>query len=324
MRSQRGAALVEFALIALTLYLLLAGGVELGRMVFVSQTLQDAARLAARELAVTPLPVADSSGNPFTFEDALADTMTVQPSIWNEAMLILDIGGCAGQDLEANLDALPLPIVNRSLRPLFISDTVDLGDGNGPRQLLRYPGALFHVTGGAQTTFPGSCVVVRMDLIPLIPRVVQRNSAGSSSGVETIAWLRVLAEVRSDPTNPGSGPFALGSAANSGLAAVAINYPFQSAMLSAFQKAPPTTTDPLPSNLSNVITADDANVTVQGSLPPGMPAITLVGSASTDNQTYSGQYSLGQQQSALTPSRKVRPFRNLLLGQAIFRREVVQ
>src|ERR1051326_1549352 len=104
MRGRRGAALIEFALIALTVYLLLAGGIELGRMIFVSQTLQDAARVAARELAVTPLP-AD-----YKFEDALNDGGKVQPNIWNEAMLVLDVSNCTStDDLQANIDILPLP-----------------------------------------------------------------------------------------------------------------------------------------------------------------------------------------------------------------------
>jgi Flp pilus assembly protein TadG len=66
MTSKRGAALVEFALMAL--YILVFGGIELGRMIFISQVLQDAARIAARELSVTPL-TADCA----SFENALAN-----------------------------------------------------------------------------------------------------------------------------------------------------------------------------------------------------------------------------------------------------------
>jgi hypothetical protein len=297
-------------------------------MIFVSQTLQDAARLAARELAVTPLPAADK------FEDALNDGITVQPNIWNESMLVLDTTNCGpADDLQANIDVLPLPTVNRALRPLLISETADLGDGSGPRRLLRYPGALFTVTGTTPTTFPNSCVVVRTDLIPLIPRVVQRNDVGGSKGVETIAWVRVLSEVRANTTDPNSGPFSFDATSTSpqkGIAAVAINYPFQSTLLSAFQKTPATAADPLPPNLSNAITADDDSVTVQGLLPPDMPPMTLVTPAPCPQGdpclAYSGKYGLGGQYalSTFTPNGKVRPYRNLLLGQAIFRREVVQ
>ena len=52
--AQKGAALVEFALTALLLYLIFAVGIEFGRAIFVAQTIQDAARLAARELALEP------------------------------------------------------------------------------------------------------------------------------------------------------------------------------------------------------------------------------------------------------------------------------
>ena len=54
-RPERGAALVEFALVSLVLYLLLAGAIEFGRLMFDANALQDVARVAARELAVAPV-----------------------------------------------------------------------------------------------------------------------------------------------------------------------------------------------------------------------------------------------------------------------------
>ena len=54
-RGQRGAALVEFALVSLVLYLLLAGMIEFGRLMFDANALQDVARVAARELALAPV-----------------------------------------------------------------------------------------------------------------------------------------------------------------------------------------------------------------------------------------------------------------------------
>ena len=323
MKGRKGAALIEFALIALTLYLLLAGGIELGRMIFVSQALQDAARVAARELAVTPLPADDK------FEDALQDP-TVQTNIWDETMLVLDIDDCVknGLDVQTNIDLVPLPVVNRALRPLMISVNQDLG--GGPRQLLRYPGALFTVTGGAPVTY--GCVTVRHDLIPLIPRVAGRGA----QGVETIQWLRVMSEVRSDSTAPASGPFSYTSTgAQKGLAAVAMNYPFQSTMLSGFQKAAATPSDPLPPNLSNAITANDGGVNDSGLpvnlLPPYLPQLAILtpGACAQGDPcfTYSGKYGLGGQyalNNTTDNTRAVRPYRNLLLGQSIFRREVVQ
>ena len=62
-----GGVLVEFALVSLVLYLMVAAGFALGRATSMSQTAQDVARLAARELALYPLAAGAS------FEDALAD-----------------------------------------------------------------------------------------------------------------------------------------------------------------------------------------------------------------------------------------------------------
>lgn len=62
-----GQALVEFAVVALVMYLLLAAILTFGHALYVAQGLQTAADLAAREISRTPLP-ADA-----TFEEALDD-----------------------------------------------------------------------------------------------------------------------------------------------------------------------------------------------------------------------------------------------------------
>ncbi|MCA9421539.1 MAG: pilus assembly protein, partial [Nitrospira sp.] len=56
--SQRGGILIEFAFLSLVFYVLVALVVDIGRMVFAAQVLQDAARVAARELSLVPLPAA--------------------------------------------------------------------------------------------------------------------------------------------------------------------------------------------------------------------------------------------------------------------------
>jgi hypothetical protein len=53
---RRGQALAEFALISVLLYLLVGGALTLGYALFVAQGLQQAADLAAREISRTPLP----------------------------------------------------------------------------------------------------------------------------------------------------------------------------------------------------------------------------------------------------------------------------
>jgi Flp pilus assembly protein TadG len=52
-KAQRGAAAVEFALIALMFFVLLLGIIEIGRALFVWNTLQEATRRAAREAVVS-------------------------------------------------------------------------------------------------------------------------------------------------------------------------------------------------------------------------------------------------------------------------------
>ena len=65
-KRKRAGRIVEFALVSLVLYLLLAGTIEFGRLMFDANALQDVARVAARELAVAPVRAEA------TFEYALA------------------------------------------------------------------------------------------------------------------------------------------------------------------------------------------------------------------------------------------------------------
>ena len=55
-RRRRGSALVEFALLAFVVWLLLAGVLELGRAFSAQQILQHAARTIAREMSLLELP----------------------------------------------------------------------------------------------------------------------------------------------------------------------------------------------------------------------------------------------------------------------------
>jgi len=311
---------VEFALTVLVVYLLVVGGVELGRQIFVSQVLQDASRIAARELSVTPLPAG------CRFEEALifpnfpgpapancvpdpSSTVDVKAQIWDPDKLVIDLTcGPSDAQLEAFWAGPEMPIVNRSLRPAFISETV------GARRLLRYPGALLGVTSPPPP--PLACPAVANDLTVGIPRVTARDP---DTGVETVDWIPVLTEVRADPADPDSGPFSYQSTgAQRGIVAVAIHFPFQSAGLSGFRSVAPTVEDPLPPNAGSVITADDATAVTNSVAPPsGTNLLALPSSASP----YSGPLGLGTQ---FAFAGNVRPYRKLLVGQAIYRREVIQ
>ncbi len=277
MRNKRGQALVEFALLALVFYFLVAGCVDIGRMIFTAQAVQDAARVAARELALTPLPASS------TFDQALQDPGVLE-RVFDPKLLVVDLDAHpSGDPLNAYMATLPL--VNQTLRPLMI---VDHSGGN----LLRYPGALL-----SDPSTPSGFTVG-------IPSVTARGVRG----VETIEWVPVIEEAR-----PGS--FSLGAGLATGVVALRINFPFQAALLSGFQGNSAVTLMP---NIDNVIVANDAGVSTDSSSPlaPGGPL------PDPDPGLYAGQYGLGRQ--LAFGGKEVRPYRKLLAGEAIFRREVMQ
>lgn len=285
---ERGAVLVEFVLVVLVLVFLLTGIVELGRLVFTAQVVQDAARVAARELALVSLPAEA------TFEDALADPV-VRSRVYDAGLLVIDLDAFAS-DEEFDSFLATLPAVNQALRPAMIFENVTIDDV--PRRLLRYPGALVRDEAAA------------FGLSVTIPRVTSRDE----TGVETIRFVPVLAEVRPDPNDPASGPFSLVSPdPRRGLAVVRINYPYQAAGLSGARESDEGPFEP---NLDRVIDAADDAVAALNEPPQGVDALagdpTAVG-------PYSGTYGLGRQ---LALGREVRPFRKLVSGQAVYRREV--
>jgi hypothetical protein len=190
--TERGAVLVEFALVALTLSLLLAATIEFGRLLFYAQALQDVARVAARELSVTPLPLITVQ----TFDDALRDCDRVQTRIYNPSFLVINLDDFAtDSDLDQHFARLPL--VNRALRPLMM---IDQPDPEGPR-FLRYPGALLAESAPAcPSPWPTSGYTVG------IPRVEERDP---DTGAETIRWVPVVEEIRLDPAAPQTGHFGV-------------------------------------------------------------------------------------------------------------------
>lgn len=197
----RGGVLIEFALIALVLYFLLGLLLDFGRLIFTAQAVQEAARVAARELALAPLPGA------VTFEAALEDPM-VRANLYDPSRLVIPVT----DDASFQMTLASLPIVNKALLPLMIHETFD------GVEYLRYPGAV--LTDGAGGLTVG------------IPRVVSRDEEGR----ETIEWVAPLEEIRPDPTDPATGPFSIASTGpERGLVAIRINYPFQAAMLVGFQ-----------------------------------------------------------------------------------------
>ena len=98
------------------------------------------------------------------------------------------------------------------------------------------------------------------------------------------------------------------------IVALRINFPFQAALLSGFQGNSAVTLAP---NVDNIIVANDGGVSTDPSSPP--PPGGLVPDA--DPGLYAGQYGLGRQ--LAFGGKEVRPYRKLLAGEAIFRREVM-
>jgi len=347
---RRGAALVEFALMSLVLYMLVAAGIELGRAVFVAQTIQEAARVAARELALVPLPANETFDCPPSADpgECADDTSAVNDpavlgQVWNPNLLVIDIGNCYHSPGALNTYVASLPAVNRALFPVFINEITSVH--GTPQHFLRYPGALLTDTSLGAGVNP--CPAQYNPLQPNnpthftvgIPSVQSRDA----HGVETIQWVPVLEEVRLDPNHPRTGTFSFASIApqifdllGAGIVSVAINYPFQSPALSGFRNQGVDANGAPNPNFSYAIAADDAGVT-SSALPPNTALVDSecqdINGVVTPCLTYSGEYGLGKQYAfagtvsanrTVQPTNAVRPYRTVLGGQATFRREVVR
>jgi hypothetical protein len=321
-RPERGAALVEFALVSLVLYLMLAGVIEFGRLMFDANALQDVARVAARELALAPVR-AEATFDYALSCDAASDAdclVDLRARVFDPACLVVDLTDPAvAPDPDGFFAAMPM--VNRSLRALMISEPSRPG-------LLRYAGALLSDPGGAACSAIGpNGQASPTGLTVGIPLVESRDA----SGVEAIRWVPVVEEIRAaqDANCPARGPFSLvylaiedecgpldaDPLADRGLAAVRVNYPYQAATLSGFRSSVPNGSDPMPPNIGSFIVADDGGVQ-QNNSAPGVPLDDgAIG-------PYSGPYGLGRQ--LALAGRTLRPFRKLISVQAIYRREVVE
>lgn len=268
--SSRGAALLEFALVSLALYLVLAALISFGRWMALTQSAQDAARVAAREIALHPLPPE------YGLEEALADP-SFQGAVYDPAWLVIDLGQYPyGPALEQVFATMP--VVNRALRPLMIRSDVEV---SGQRlEVLHVPGAIAELEG-----VPGALTVV-------VPRIVGTDPNTGDQLIEVVPFL--------EEVTPGA--FALDSPER-GLAAIRLNVPFQSAMLSAY-------TPGVGGAVSNhpVLAVDPAGGFFQ-----------IIGPGPDGVGPYSGTFGLGEH---LALGQRIRPFRRLIAAQAVFRREV--
>lgn len=326
LRSRAGQSLVEFALVALVLYMLLAAMLTFGHMLYVAQGLQGAADLAAREISRTPFHAIDPDTlEPLTFEQLfvenvgvptdLTDNDLLRSRIFDPAYLVLDLAAFYAEKPEGNVfvDVAPqLPLLNQQLLTLMIVDRPDFdGDGEADAWYLRYPGALLSrtaLTPPAGKAYESYVVDDRTVAIPLI-----------TNG--TIRWVSVVEEIDTEESNDNAGlnpdPFSIQSTQN-GIVALRINYPFQSASMSAFRPTDvpfdPTIGNPIFTSVTPV-----APTTADGT-PIDIPNVTS-DSDPTYAGTYGGTYGLGAQGAF---GQVVRPYRRVISAQAIYRREVFE
>ena len=280
--SRRGNVLLEFSLIALVLFMLLAFIMDFGRATYSAQSVTQAADHIAREIAVATLP------DNLTFTD-LGDA-NIAPrlknaGIYSEDFLVIDITDQPNdQYLLTYLDTVNppngLPTGNKLLIPLMIvMDHTQNANIPAGSRWLAYPGALV-----ASKTAPTGFTA-------LIP-TVQYGAGGTEAIADQSKWLHV---VELDPT-----AFQVASA-HRGIASVRVNYPFQAVAISGRYRDPNNPgADPA--------SLQDAYIEAKGDeLQPGQ-----VGGP------YSGAQGLGQQ-AAFTKT--VRPFRRIVSGQGVYRRE---
>ncbi len=293
-RARRGQALVEFAVVALVIYMLLAAILTFGQLLYSAQAVQQVTDSAAREISRTPLsPTADLmdvlySDQPSDYMTS-SGTSTVRTALFNPALLQYQVS--PGEDFLNTVRTWP--VINQMLYPLMVpANPTEIG---GAATYLVYPGAT-PCTDSRNSNRTVYCV----------PEVTAR----AADGAETITWVPVIEEI-----NPGS--FSLASTSTTtapGTVGLRINYPYQSATMSA--NPPPTTWPPDPSG-SPPYGANDSEVATNSGgyyTPTASPMDSTYG-------TYSGQYGLGSQQAM---ARTVRPFRRLISAQAVYRREVFQ
>jgi len=314
--------LVEFAVVCLVVYMLLAAVLTFGQALYSAQGVQQAVDVAARELSRTPLPADE------TFALALQDP-GVRSRIFDERYLVLSID--AGSNPITFNGGHPIgdfPLVNQQLIPLMIYET-GLTEGNlvgstfqpthyypdpgsGIGGYLRYPGAVFMDPNGPDTmvTPPTSGFLVRIPVlsVPTYPAPATQS---------IVNWVNPLEPILDKNSADAFAVNAVTVSGQSGIVALRINYPYQSASMSGFQPpADPTSPPGPPINPVVPVPADDA---ISVSIPPqgvGNPVVSAWQFGAS-----SGMYGLGQQAAW---ANVIRPYRSLISAQAIYRREVFQ
>jgi hypothetical protein len=324
-KGRRGQALVEFALVALVVYMILAAILTFGQLLYCGQGLQQAADLAARELSRSPLPAIDQ------FNDFLTSTgsaeIAARKRIYNDKYLVLTIDSNplpspAGEvTYNGGHPIGDFPVVIQKLAPLMIYDQL-VTSGTASIPVLRYPGAVFTDPNPDPTLDPpASGYLVRIPILtyPLASGPIPPGPWPGSAAAQQVGWVPVLEEIPNsaalNASSTASSSFPINSA-QQGLVALRFNYPYQSASMSGFQpQADPTLPPGPPETVVNPISVN-GTVYLQ---PPSDVGTPVVSALFEGFGPYGGQYSLGQQAAW---AQAVRPYRHVISAQAIYRREV--
>ncbi len=131
-RRRRGQALVEFALIALVLAVMLGAMLSLGHMFFAAHTIQQAVDVAAQEIARTPFPAASELGlgSFVSVPNSVMESTLFKEQIFDERHLVIDPDNpndpkeyvsCDRQVVLSEI-ATRLPLLNRLLVTAMIHD----------------------------------------------------------------------------------------------------------------------------------------------------------------------------------------------------------
>ena len=124
-RNRRGQSLVEFAIVALAVYLLLGGILTFGQLFYEGQTVQQAADVAAREISRTPLLATASlmdvlySNSPTDYSSG-SGTSSVRTSLFNPQLLQFDMTAGVPQGQSVLSVVQTWPIINQMLYPAMI------------------------------------------------------------------------------------------------------------------------------------------------------------------------------------------------------------
>jgi len=314
---RHGQVLVEFAIISMIVCMLLAGMISFGLILFKANVTEQAADVGAQELARMPLNpvngITPGNENGYLDDVLYADVTAAGPAyqavrrqIFDEKYLFLNTADMTTNSLWN--ESASWPLLNRLLVPAMVFDA--------ELQAYRFPGAVVdNSTTGVRTV--------------LVPLVTGRDAA---TGVETIEWHHVVEEVKFTDGGAAIGQFSVAAVDpasgtfSPGVVALRIYTPVQTPMV-GFQPNPANVVgEPPLSNVEYQIEGNDAGVTLND--PNGLMQkyTPVVAADSSHGNTEGGEYGLGSFYYSTTfqgrPATIVRPFRKVVIGQGVYRREV--